>query len=140
MIKDRLLVLRNIFSTIPKLRGKLDPEDEICYEFAERVRYLQLEDMCRKEFVWTHIANEFAGKSRPVFGMKLKAVGKVTGWPDYVFMSDDVGLAIEFKDKGGSQSDSQRKVQKWFELSGVDYHVARSADEGVKILVDAGLI
>ena len=140
---NKLLVLRGIFSAIPKLRGKLDPEDEICYEFAERVRYLQLEDLCRQDFIWTHIANEFAGKAKPLFGMKLKAVGKVSGWPDYNFLWHGGCGVIEFKtaDKAKSkQSPAQKDVEAWCKLAGVDYRVARSASAGVEILKEWGLV
>ena len=140
---SRLLVLRGIFSSIPKLRGELDPEDAICYEFAERVRYLQQEDLCRKEFVWTHIANEFAGKSKPVFGMKLKAVGKVSGWPDYNFLWSDGSGVIEFKtadEKKSKLRATQKDVQAWCELAGVPFRVARSATEGIEILKEWGVV
>ncbi len=90
------LVLRNIFSGVPKVNGSLKPEDKICVEFANYVRQVQLEGNTKKDFVWTHVANEFAGKKRPVFGMLQKAMGKVSGWPDHIFLWSGGCGAIEF--------------------------------------------
>lgn len=137
---SKLLTLRNIFSAVPKLRGKLDPEDQICYEFADKLRDLQLDGETLKDFTWAHIANEFAGKSSPVFGMKLKAIGKVKGWPDYIFMWEGGCGAIEFKTPTGRQSKEQKAVQAWFDMSGVDYRVARCAGEAFDVLAEWRLI
>lgn len=115
---------------IPKLGAvKLGPEDCICIEFANRLRAWSLEG--RMSCVWLHPANEVAG------GTKLaalrysiaKALGLISGAPDYVFLSSEGSFAIEMKAGKNGLSDNQKAFRTWCESQEIPYAVCRSADE-----------
>lgn len=131
--------IEQIFCKIPIIK-KAKGEDAICINFASKLQRLtrQGEFKC----VWFHVANEYAGKERKLFGAKLKAMGKVSGVSDYVFMRGGKNLAIEFKTKAktSKQSEGQKAFEAWCKENGVPYHIARSSQEGFDILKQHGLL
>jgi len=132
------MTMKKIFSSASSITVNLKPEDTICVEFANKLRKLQMKG--KPFFVWTHVANEFTGRSRPVFGMVRKAMGKVSGWPDYVFMAQDKCAGLEFKSAKGKQTQTQKDVQEWFDHANVYYAVVYSSDEAFEKLEEWGFI
>lgn len=131
--------LHLLFAKVPRVGGNLKPEDKICVEFTKRlIKATRFEDF---PAVWFHVPNEFSGSKKPIFGMLQKAMGKVAGMSDYVFLWEDGNLCLEFKTEEASskQSDKQEAVETWCKASGVPYRLARSADEAYAILKDVGL-
>jgi hypothetical protein len=61
--------------------------------------------------------------------MGLISKGKISGWPDYVFLSPEKSIGIEFKAGKNKQSENQKLVQEWFASAGVGYFVCYSATE-----------
>lgn len=138
MSKNKLFeALHLLFAKTPRMGGKDDSEDKICGDFAKRL----IEATRFEGFpaIWCHIANEFDGKPNPRFGSKLKAMGKVSGMADYVFLWDGGNLCLEFKTKVGQLKNNQKAVRTWCKAKGVPYRVARSAEEGFAILAEHGL-
>lgn len=122
-------------------RVKLGPEDRICIEFANRIRVAALEGRLR--CVWTHVGNEVGGgygKSSEIRYAIARALGFVTGTPDYLFLAPDRAAVIEFKSKDGSLSENQKLFRSWCELSGVPHAVCRSAEDGVAKLREWGFL
>lgn len=119
---------------------RLGPEDVIAIDFANRLREWTLTD--KLIAVWTHIPNEVAGGTKNA-GLRYaiaKALGMISGAADYVFLWDRGSAAIEMKAPRGTQNQNQSDFQKWCELMGVPYYLARSADEGEGILRNLGVL
>ncbi|GGN49497.1 hypothetical protein GCM10011349_20170 [Novosphingobium indicum] len=126
---------------------RIGPEDSECLAFATELRAAALEGRLRA--VFTHPANELAGMVRKGPGGKVivpaqvalaRALGLITGTADYLFMMCDSSLAIEFKSKNGSMTEGQKDFRDWCEAMGVPHHVVRSAEGGLQILRDAGVL
>lgn len=124
--------IEHIFCRIPIVKNAKN-EDGICIEFANILQKMTRQG--NADFVWFHVANEFAGKVRPVFGSKLKAMGKVAGVSDYIIMSESKCLALEFKTKTGKQSKGQKAFEDWCASCGVPYEIVRNKEEGFRALV-----
>ena len=133
------MICRELFGQMRRFGYTRNPEDDICMQFAMELRQLQMLGLT-EAFVWTHVANEWAGKNRWAFGAAQKAKGKISGWPDYIFMHTHGGLAIEFKDEKGEQSDNQILVERWFDSARVPYYVCRSAEEAMDLLREFELV
>ena len=108
----------------------IGPESQICIDFA---------NWCRNETkagrlrcVWFHIPNE--GRRSMRLGKIMRAMGLAAGAPDYVFIGANKTIAIEVKAAKGRLSDNQLAMQKWFKQSHVNYYVAWSLDECIKII------
>lgn len=120
-----------MFCKIPIVKNAKN-EDGDCVELA---KHLQKETrQGRFDTVWFHVANEFAGKKRPVFGSLKKAQGKLAGVADYIFMWNDGCLAIEMKHGKNKQQQNQKDFQSWCSDAGVPYYVCYSAEEAFKVL------
>lgn len=115
-----------------KLGGfKLGYEDQLCVKFAQYLRELTIVDDF--PFIWFHVPNQFAIE-RPIFGLKQSWMGRIAGIPDYVFLGKDKSFAIEFKSPKGRLSVPQQMVQKWFQQTQVNYHVAFSFEAARSII------
>ncbi len=111
----------------PKVGGSLKPEDAICVEIGERCRGWTLKGRLRA--VWCHIANEYGGDDKPVYGALKTAMGRIPGAPDYLF-AGRVTVLVEVKEPiRGMQSPGQKAFEAWSAWVGVDYWVVYSADE-----------
>jgi hypothetical protein len=128
-----------LFCKIPIVRNAKN-EDAICIEFASKLQRMtrQGEFNC----VWFHVANEYAGESKPLYGAKLKAMGKVAGVSDYIFMKEGKNLALEFKttDKQSKQSKGQKCFEQWCKDVGIPYELVRSSQEGFDALKKHGIM
>lgn len=112
---------------------KLKPEQKICIDFANYLR----EQTLSKEFpyVWFHIPNEFSSYNA-VYGLKQGWMGRISGAPDFCFLSKNNNFFIEFKTKTGRQNPSQKIFQEWCTINQINYLMARSCEEGIKIIED----
>lgn len=126
----------------PKLgKVKLGPEDLICIDFANRLRAYTLDG--RLSAVWCHIGNEIGGghgRSSQIAYSIGKALGVISGFPDYVFLWRGGCGLLEFKSGTGTLSENQRWFKAWSELSSLPYEVVRSADDGEAILRRWGVL
>ena len=114
----------------------LKSEAAICAEFAS---------LCRKYTIsgelkafWCSIPNE--SPRGPRQRSILKALGLLSGAPDYVFIGPKTSLLLEFKSPIGRQSPRQKLVERHCKNIGVMYRIARSCDEGVQILLDSKIL
>lgn len=119
---------------------KLGPEDRVAVEFANRLRAWTLEG--RLKAIWSHIGNEIAGgvKNAAIRYAIAKALGFISGFPDFVFAWKEGAGVIEFKAPKGTMSQNQKNFRSWCELIGIPYVVARSADEGEATLRAWGVL
>jgi hypothetical protein len=142
------------------LRGKLlrtsktrmGAEDESCIRFADMLREAALTGRLRATF--THIPHEVGGGAKNAvlrYSFAI-AMGLVTGSGDFVFVWKGGGCWIEFKrptvassvfgprKQGGSLTPKQKLFQQWCASLDVPYVVVTSANQGLKILEDFGVL
>ena len=129
-------ILAPIFS---KFGYRLHPEAKICRQFVLKLAKMQTMGLTQP-FVWAHIPNEFDGNVNHVFGRLMTAMGRIRGFPDYIFMYQGGCFAIEFKSRNGKLSEEQKRVGMWFRASGVKVYTCRSAEGGFKVLRKYGLL
>lgn len=68
----------------------------------------------------------------------MQGLGCYPGAPDRIAIKDGRVLFIEVKAPKGNQSPYQKRFQKYTELSGGEYVLARSVDDVIKI-IDGGV-
>ena len=110
-------------------------EDKICVEFQNEMKCLLLEN--KLNCLWFHVANEgaFGGEGfRPMYGEKLKRMGKAKGMFDYIFLSQNGSAMIEFKYNKNKMTPSQVVVKDWADKLKIHTFVAYSAVEAIKFL------
>jgi hypothetical protein len=114
----------------------LKEEQKICVEFANEMRALTLQG--KMPYIWYHIANEFLPSARInySFQSKQKHMGKISGLPDYCFMSAKDSFFIEFKTIRGKQSENQKLFEEWCAMNKVDYFLCHSAKQGISLIND----
>lgn len=134
-----LNIFKSFFSSSsfrPQNFYTLKPEQQECVNFATQCKNYSIEGNLNA--VWFHVPNEISNNRQPRFGMMLKAMGKINGAPDYVFISSKKSCFIEFKVKNkktsSKQSDDQKNFEEWCEKFKIPYFVVYSADEGIEIL------
>ncbi len=112
----------------------LKDEQKMCVEFANEMRVLTLEN--KMPYIWYHIANEFLPSTRVNFSfdLKQKHMGKISGLPDYAFMSAKDSFFIEFKTIRGRQSENQKIFEEWCATNKIDYFLCRSAKQGISLV------
>lgn len=112
----------------------LKEEQKMCIEFANHMRQLSLNG--NFPYVWFHIANEFIPTSRVNFSfdLKQKHMGKITGLPDYCFMSANDNFFIEFKTAKGKQSENQKLFEEWCKANDIKYYLCRSSKDGIDLV------
>lgn len=127
----KLLLPSNAISS-----ATLKPEQAICVEFANSMRKLTLEK--KLHYIWFHIPNEFLPSARInySFELKQKHMGKISGVPDYCFLSDRDSFFIEFKAGKGKQSPNQKVFEEWCTTQDVPYFLCRTAKDGVDLVLD----
>jgi hypothetical protein len=104
----------------------------------EIVLHMAVADTLRRfgkaDWRWSHFP---AGEARDVrTAAKLKAMGTMPGWPDFLLVSPQDGRmhALELKRAGENLSGPQREFQAWAVGNGVPFEIARSVDEALAIL------
>lgn len=83
--------------------------------------------------VWSHIPNE--GKRHRFVALLLKAVGMISGTPDYFFIWPNGGGVIEIKVGKGRLTENQMDYRQWCSDLGISHSVCRSVQEVVDQLV-----
>jgi hypothetical protein len=113
-------------------------EKDICIPFVNMIK--RLEHLAKKPFVWFHVVNEFDKKRNSyAHNFHLAKMGRVSGVADYIFLWKDGCLCLEFKTQKGRQSDSQKKFEQNCKDRGIPYYLARSVEEGFRVLEKEGL-
>ncbi|HVX00723.1 MAG TPA: hypothetical protein VHA52_09870 [Candidatus Babeliaceae bacterium] len=112
----------------------LKAEQKICVEFANYLRERTLKGDFG--YIWFHIPNEFSSYN-PIYGLKMGWMGRVPGVADFCFVGKDKSFFIEFKTLKGVLSPSQKIFESWCTAHQVNYFIAHSSEEGIKIVEDA---
>jgi len=115
---------------------KLKPEAAICVDFADKCRFYSRSG--ELEALWFTVPNE-ARRSIHQRSI-LRAMGLLPGAPDYVFIGSESAVCIEFKTPTGKQSIAQKTVESFCGELGITYEIARSSEDGLKILEKNGLL
>lgn len=79
--------------------------------------------------VWFHVANEVGNRVQKVFGAKLKAMGKLPGVADFVFVGPRCSGFLELKVGNGKLSKNQQIFQDWCGRLNIRHQVARNSGE-----------
>jgi hypothetical protein len=88
---------------------------------------------------FTHIPNGEL-RSKATAG-RLKRMGLIPGWPDFILLSDDGDpYFLELKRKGFSLSDSQASFAEWCSDRGVPYALCDDFDLALKQLQAWGAV
>lgn len=133
----------NKFALLQSIFGDYDPspsiniknEDLISCKLHTKLCHLFLEG--KVNGIWFHVANEGVyNKSnyKPIYGTKLKKMGKAKGMADYVFLWDKGCALIEVKYAKNKLTEEQKLVKEWAEHSKIPHFVAYSAEEAVEFL------
>lgn len=136
--------LRFIFMDRPKMSGSaIDPEAAECIRFADWFVPLIIEGTYQG--IYFHIVNEGTfskGGFKPVWANLLKAMGKIAGAPDYVFMWGPNGGLIEFKrpDGKGKMSEKQEAVERICGRVKIRHAVCDTAEEAREVLIGWGAL
>lgn len=69
-----------------------------------------------------------------VAGVRRKAMGLITGFPDTMIIVMGRIFFIEFKTANGYQKPAQKKIEQQLTSLGHTYYIARSYDDFVKII------
>jgi hypothetical protein len=113
-------------------------EDQICIDFFDTLK--QLHKFNQLNGIFFHVPNEISGNKNPVFGAKLKRMGKISGVADYIFMwGNDCGC-IEMKTEKGKLTANQLEFQEWCQTNNVKYQVCRSSSKAIDCLVEWGFV
>lgn len=122
---------------ITNLKCRLKPEAALQKAFVDNLVYWTLEG--RLKCVWTSIANENGSNDKPLYGMVLRALGKVRGAPDMVFLWDSGSGFIEFKAGKNKQTMQQRIFADWCKVCNVNYEVCYTPEEAKNTLKKWGV-
>jgi len=128
----RRLAMRNL---------KLQPEEALAVAFADHLRALVKAGRLRA--VWTHPANEIAGRKSGLSKVRYtiaKSMGLIDGTADYLFLWSDGSGALEAKSGKNKQQDNQLDFEWWCLANGVRYEVFTSVEQALQILTDWGVI
>ena len=115
---------------------KIEPEQLICIEFADRMRKYTITGLYKG--IWGHTANE--GKRHQIVALIQIAMGMIPGATDYSFMGPWGHGVIEFKVRGGKLEDTQACYRDWCIGNNVPHALCHSADEGVMVLKSWGAL
>ena len=131
------LYLYRLMEIPRRLNLRLKGETLLCYEITNMLRAATLDGTLRA--VWTHPANE--GRRTPLQGAILKAVGLISGTPDYLFVWPNGGGLIEIKPppfRPSDLNDNQKSYQQWCIERGANHAVCTTPDEVWRVLVRWG--
>lgn len=122
--------LLTLLEHIGNFRGALKEETMTCMRIATFLKEASLTHKC--SYVWFHVPNE--GKCSRVFGALMRAIGRISGAPDYIFASQKGCLFLEVKARSGKLSPSQKLFKQWCVACGVPYEIAYNYDEAIEVL------
>jgi hypothetical protein len=123
------------------MRRGLGKEDQLHKQFAALIKKYEKMGKLNCSF-WSYDAS---GENRTLqTGALLKAKGLRPGKSDYEFKIVKSGIAyhiyIEFKTETGKQSPNQKLFEESCRAVNESYHIARSVQDGLKILEEEGII
>jgi hypothetical protein len=136
-----LASISRLMARAPLSNLRLKPEEQLAVEFANTLRQATLEG--RLSAVWTHPANEIAGRRDKLAMIRYaiaKAMGLIDGTADYLFLWKTGSGAMEAKVGKNGQQTNQVDFQCWCEKMGVPYRTFTSVDEGMAILREWGVL
>lgn len=92
-----------------------------------------------RRWLWTHFP---AGEKRDkITGDRLQRMGLKPGWPDFILISPHgVPYFLELKSKTGELAPAQLDFARTIRARGLEYSVARSVDQAIKILGGWGVV
>ncbi len=114
------LMSRPRIEGMPKLRLSREQCLTVCV--ADRLREHTIKRKLR--CVWMHIPNE--GKRSQYDGAVTKAMGRIPGAPDFIFLGFGV---IELKTDDGKQREAQEMFEWWCGEEKIEYVICRSVEE-----------
>lgn len=90
-------------------------------------------------WVWSHFPS--GEKRDPKTAGRLKRMGVMPGWPDFLLISPQGRLhGLELKRGPAPQTDHQKRFGEAMAARGVPYAVARSFSEAMDVLTDWGAV
>lgn len=116
----------------------LKGERRLAADFANILRYETLAG--NLDGIWFHVPNEWPSGNHFHYENVQRAMGKIPGAPDYVFLSTKGMGVLEAKTPRGSQSDNQKLFQRWCGMNAVHYGLFKSPEEGCAILKEWGIL
>jgi hypothetical protein len=91
------------------------------------------------QWIWTHLP--MGEKRDPVTASRLKAMGVMPGWPDFLFVGPGRVFFLELKRKGsGRPSEEQRDVAAHVIACGCGYLMTDDLDDAIGTLRDLGVV
>lgn len=129
---DPATYAKTMLMSRPKLnwRWTLEPEQKLSVQFADAMRVAVVEGRYRG--VWGHCPNE--AKRSQIVGMILKAMGMLSGTPDYFFLWPGDGGVIELKTATGTMSEHQSYWQMWCDEAGIKHAVCKGDNADLQAL------
>lgn len=118
--------------SIFKSSKPLKEEDSLAYALRTYLTQETLEN--RLPYVWFHVANEVSNAKQFVFGAKLKALGKLPGVADFIFLGNGKCAALELKTGTGKLSKNQKIFMNWCQQNKVKYGIARTLADAIKFI------
>lgn len=136
-----LQAIMRLMSFRQPARLRLKPEEQLSIAFATALRELTIAGRLR--CVWTHPANEIAGRRDNKAQIRYaiaKAMGLIDGTADYLFLWNDGSGALEAKVGKNGQQPNQVDFEVWCAEMSVPYATFTSVEEGLEILTKWGVI
>lgn len=136
-----LAILNRITRKLDISSLTLKPEERLAVDFADALRALTLEGRLRA--VWTHPANEIAGRRSGLSRIRYaiaKRMGLIDGAADYLFLWSDGSGALEAKVGSNGLQPNQMDFQWWCGRNGVRHRVFTTVEEGLAALREWGAI
>lgn len=133
-IHDKLHYFRNT-----KYPGVMKGEALLSCQIANYLREMSLTGHLK--CVWTKISNETPSKSL-LYGLKQRAMGKLSGVPDYVctFHNGHLWMELKHPTNKSQLSEGQKFFREWCNQTSCNYHVVKSLEEVIKLLKENDLI
>jgi hypothetical protein len=99
-------------------------------QISEHEIHLHAWQWVKKTYPHLLIFHVPSGEHRNVVtAVKLKRMGVIPGVADFLIFVTGYSIAIELKDKGGVQSEAQKRFQSCWEGLGHRYKIARSLEQ-----------
>lgn len=114
---DRLMSRSKI-----SMNWRVEPEQKFAIDLADRLRRATIEG--RLKCVWCHVPNE--GKRHQIVALIMRAMGMLSGAPDFWFISKDGGAVIELKFGSNDLTDSQKDFMQWCRTKNVTRAISRA--------------
>ena len=91
------------------------------------------------QWIFTHLP--MGEKRDPVTASRLKAMGTMPGWPDFIFIGPGRVFFLELKRKGsGRPSEEQRDVAAHVMACGCGYLMTDDIEDAIDTLRDLGVV